>query len=198
MINVTIGDVEIKWGDEVYQLHPSFFSMQRLGTPKELMLTAEFCITGLVNFERGLNVLKAEISSCMEMISACCDSNMPDELLGYFDENGSYIEGAIIMNDLLVLANHLVKYGINGEPSQYMIRRAQKHNKGQQTDFDPLAFVYSAIVHLGVSREEAWRMNMLEYQRAMEAKFPPDDKEKAPSMTNSDLTALKKRLKRGR
>jgi len=200
MINTSIGDACIEWGDEKFCFHPSFFSMQRLGEPKDIEDCAELALSGYYR-ARDLGVMtRSEFWTCLHILG-CCETNereISEEIYGYYDENGVFHAGSEPVVNLGVIAWHLVNIGINGEPSERMKKLAKIRKKDTEREpFNPIEYVASAVAHLGMNQSDAWQLTMIEFQRAMESKFPPsqeDQKRLDSMMTPEESKALIKRI----
>lgn len=197
MINVAIGDAAIEFEGREYILRPSFYSMQRIGSPEEIKDTAEWCFSASQRIAAGQMLIRDELYACLHVLQSCCDLDIPHELFGYYDTDGDdwvFVEGIEPVNNLVILANLMLNNGMNGKPSAFMMRRA-KTSKVKQSLFDPLEFVSSAVCHLGLSFDDAWKLTMIQLQRAIENKFPEDKKKADSMMTAAELLALKAKIK---
>ncbi|MGL6010326.1 MAG: DUF6246 family protein, partial [Shewanella oncorhynchi] len=133
----------------------------------------------------------------LHVLQSCCDLDIPHELFGYYDTDDDdwvFVEGIEPVNNMVILANLMLNNGMNGKPSAFMMRRA-KTSKVKQSLFDPLEFVSSAVCHLGLSFDDAWKLTMIQLQRAIENKFPEDKKKAESMMTAEELRALKSKVK---
>lgn len=207
MLNLSIGDAALEWRQSEesegveFQFHPSFFSMQRIGEPEDIKYVSDMVFSAATNYSLTGAVYRREFNACVDVLQSCCDDDLPHELTGYYDEEGQYQEGAIELHDLIVMATHFLKFGVHGQPSRRM-KSLSKFKKPQEvTLFDPVDFVTSAMAHLGVSRDDAWNMTMIEFQKAMESKYPPSEKQRkkeASLMSRDDLRDLKARVAEAR
>lgn len=199
MINVAVGDVAIEFEGHEYILRPSFYSMQRIGSPEEIKDVFEWCVSASVRIEHGQLLNRDELSACWHVLSSCCDEDIPAELFGYHDLDDAgnlvFIEGAEPVDRLIILANHLLVMGINGKPKPYMMRTRGGKKKNENVLFDPLEFVSAAVAQLDMSFDDAWKLRMVEFQRAIENKFPECQKKKESMMTADELRALKAKVK---
>lgn len=200
MINVAIGDAAIEYEGREYILRPSFYAMQRIGSPEEIKEIAELCYSALARKQAGFNNNHYEINACYHVLTSCGGDDIPVELYGYFDDNGEgmpvFIEGVEPVGKMIVIANHLISKGMNGNPSAYMMRRGRSSGAKLEL-FNPIDYVSSAVSHLGLSFNDAWTMTMIELQRAIESKFPQSEKQKQSMMNADELRDLKKKIKRG-
>lgn len=197
MINVAIGDAAIEFEGREYILRPSFYSMQRIGSPEEIKDIAEWCFSASQRIAAGQMLIRDELYACLHVLQSCCDLDIPHELFGYYDTDEDewvFVEGIEPVSNLVILANLMLNNGMNGKPSAFMMRRA-KTSKVNPSLFDPLEFVSSAVCHLGLSFDDAWKLTMIQLQRAIENKFPEDKKKADSMMTAADLLALKAKIK---
>lgn len=197
MLNVAIGDAAIEFEGREYILRPSFYSMQRIGSPEEIKDTAEWCFSASQRIAAGQMLIRDELYACLHALQSCCDLDIPHELFGYYDTDEDewvFVEGIEPVSNLVILANLMLNNGMNGKPSAFMMRRA-KTSKVNPSLFDPLEFVSSAVCHLGLSFDDAWKLTMIQLQRAIENKFPEDKKKADSMMTAEELRALKSKVK---
>lgn len=197
MLNVAIGDAAIEFEGREYILRPSFYSMQRIGSPEEIKDAAEWCFSASQRIAAGQMLIRDELYACLHVLQSCCDLDIPHELFGYYDTDEDewvFVEGVAPVESLVTLANLMLNNGMNGKPSAFMMRRA-KTNKVKSSLFDPLEFVSSAVCHLGLSFDDAWKLTMIQLQRAIENKFPEDKKKADSMMTAAELLALKAKIK---
>jgi len=197
MLNVAIGDAAIEFEGREYILRPSFYSMQRIGSPEEIQDVAEWCFSASQRIAAGQMLIRDELYACLHVLQSCCDLDIPHELFGYYDTDEDewvFVEGIEPVSNLVILANLMLNNGMNGKPSAFMMRRA-KTSKTKASLFDPLEFVSSAVCHLGLSFDDAWKLTMIQLQRAIENKFPEDKKKADSMMTAAELLALKAKIK---
>lgn len=136
--------------------------------------------------------LVRDLQSCYIIVNACASVELPVELIGYFTGAKSneikslYKVGAMPVRQLCALANHLMKWGLYGQPSAERLQYAQavarmKETKQEPSPIDIMDFVgiASAPSGLGKSLTEAWNMTMKEFQILFDAQFPLTEKQKA-------------------
>lgn len=166
MANTYAGEIGVTMGGREYLFRPSLSAMATLGTPEEIV---EFLVRiqspGIDGFLSALSILSASyVGDCDDL----------DRLMGYLkDVNGRlrYVAGAMPQNEIHILGARLSVSGMIGDPKG-------ARGKGKSaTRFDPAEYVGTAQAHLGLSAAEAWHMTMVELQRALDAKFPSEDKE---------------------
>ncbi|MDF3917520.1 DUF6246 family protein [Salinicola salarius] len=167
MANVHAGEIGITWGERDYLFRPSLGAIGSLGDPAYLgKLLARIQRVDMDGYVCALAVL----SECH--VGAPVDL---DRLIGYYREHKGrlrYVMGSMPPAEIHILGVRLAVSGIVGEPK----RRSKGSGKPSAT-FDPSEFVGAAQAHLGVSAPEAWQMTMIEFQRAMDAKYTPKDDE---------------------
>lgn len=152
-------------------LRPSFYAFSSIGTTEEIDATIKSCFDAL---ENGLTS-KYGILSCLSIIMACMkehDRHLFPVLFGEYELTDSgikYIDGAINRYNIIVIANHLVKWGVVGNPKQRSRKSKDRHL------FDPSEYVGAAAAHLNIGTS-AWDLTMTEFQRAIESKYPLDPK----------------------
>lgn len=165
MANIYAGEVGVTWGGQEYLFRPSLEAIASLGDPEHILGLLQrvqyFTIDGFV--------------AALAILSACHEGDGDTaKLVGYLkDVRGRlrYVLGAIPAEEIHILGARLAVNGIIGQP------KASRGKEKAATSFDPAEYVGAAQAHLGVSAAEAWQMTMIELQRALDAKFPPDDKD---------------------
>ncbi len=194
MILTSIGEQGVSVGDRTVKFRPSFLAMSRIGTPKEIVATfTDICgmprLTGkpflddpLVKRWRSARFRAA----CYVMWCCTCEEDEDISwLVGYINERGRYVAGALPLSDIVGLASGLMRHGVTGDPPKDLLRKAKKSD--YSNEFDPRGFVAAAMAHLGTSERDAWQMTMTSYVSAMHAKFPvPKDAKEAASPEHFD------------
>ena len=186
--NTSIGEVVISLEDgREFLLRPSFYALNKIGSPQEIEETIDACVDALSNTSKKPDWY----FSVMRVLHCCLVGNASDafDLFGYLDEDLTFIKGKVHITQCIILANNLLKWGVLGNPG----KRAKKSSGGKKELFDPQQFVGSAIAHLGLSKNDAWDLTMTEFQRAIEAKYP-DDPSKEP-IDQDQLAELEKMAK---
>lgn len=181
--NTSIGEIvisaEINGGVKDYLLRPSFLHMNNLGTPEEIKYIFTQCAECIIALGKG-HVLSNYKFACLDVIYACAPDDMSFDIFGGLRECGDkleFVKGSVSAEEIIIYANHLIKWGVIGDPSKTALAMSKKSDAETKAKlFDPRAFVGDAIGHLGLSTDDAWRMTMTEWQRAMESKYPPDAK----------------------
>ena len=169
------GHAKIEWGDQVFNLSPSFLNIAKLGNPKEIIDTFKDFVSStnlIVKFSIALNVLEC-----------CSDVEIPRALTGSvkFSERQSKfmlvnpLHGEAMVRDVITLAEHCLVHGICG--------KVKSTGKGEAVkEFDAYSYMELARIHLNLSPTDASKMTMTEFLRLMDAKFPQvrDENEASP------------------
>lgn len=194
--NLTIGEIGI---NEII-LRPSFSAMASLD-PLDQYATS---------VGRAVVAVKAcqvphifDLMGCVDVLNACAPEPLPVEIVGEFvgrakDYTRSlYRPGALSIGDVAVLANHLIKWGLYGEPDPlrarfHAMQSAKKEGDPIPEKFDILKFVGMAAAPngLGKSIAEAWQMTMREFQIAWDAAHPLSEKDKAAIPPTEEEAAI--------
>lgn len=198
MANIAIGEAAIYVDGQEVILRPSFANMQKIGTPEEIKETLWDCFNALQKQQAGLELHYSDILPCSIVFDACGGDLIDSKVFGQLsvsDDKIEWIAGVEPIDNLIVMANHLLSWGINGKPSKGRLRKAANEKDGKEYLFDPLEFVGAAVAHLGMSTEDAWNLTMVEFQRIMDSKYPPiDPKKEKHYMTADELRELKQRV----
>ena len=111
----------------------------------------------------------------MNVMAACCDEDI-SILIGELKPGKSgkwlfvYRKGLMPVSDMLLIAQSLIQHGIIGKAK---VRKLQRHEGSQSSsEFNAFEYINAARTHLGMSREEAERLTMMEFQMLLAAKFP--------------------------
>lgn len=179
-VNTSIGEVGLAIEGRDYRLRPSFLSMSAIGESGDLVSIASWINSAKLKLDfepHKISVL--DMSTAIFIIQCCCDKEISE--LGCIigsDWTGKlfYKEGAVSGHDLIVIADHLIRFGINGIETQRSKNAARFSDKKNKFIFKVTEFVASAIAHLKLSAKDAWDLTMPEFQLAMDSLYPPDDK----------------------
>lgn len=189
MVNTQVGEILAELGDRKYLLRPSFEALASIGTPQEIDSTLRACLSASTYTQNNMTPPVWTLSSCAHVITCCGDLDI--EHTGWIEESrkGRMIwrQKSIPTDDLVLVANHLLKWGISGSPRT-------KAKKGKPGLFDPAEFVAIAMLPsdaggLGQSRSEAWSLTMTEFQRACEARKAAYGKSKPEPLTREEAQA---------
>lgn len=214
--NKRVGEIlvcaEIDGEGREYLLRPSFYAMSQIGEPKRIesafgrvRMAMQVMVYGKAYTTADKPSLE-QLNDCINVIHACSDDNLPDALLGWFQPSRDesrllYREGALSWKQIVVLADHLMRWGMVGEPDE---RRSRVWVKGQQKKsdepnlFDPAEYVGMAIHALHLSKDDAWNLTMFEFQRAFDKAYPIDESKVMPSQDEAEEAMDKARQIRER
>lgn len=179
MANTYAGEVAITWKGRDYVFRPTLAAMAELGEPREIVETLHRVQRPNVD---GFMAALAVLAACY-----VGDPDDLDRLIGCLREVRGrlrYVMGAVPAHDIHVLGARLAISGIVGDP------KPRKGGGGQPLrELDPADFVGAAQAHLGLSAGDAWQMTMVEFQRAMDAKFPDPKAQKEKDMPSKESAA---------
>jgi hypothetical protein len=199
MANIAIGEAAIYVDGQEVILRPSFANMQKIGSPEEIKEILWDCFNSLQKQQAGLELHYSDILPCSIVFDACGGDEIESRIFGQMSapdaDKLEWIAGIEPIDNLIVMANHLLSWGINGKPSKGRLRKAANEKDGKEYLFDPLEFVGAAVAHLGMNTADAWNLTMVEFQRIMDSKYPPiDPKKEKHYMTADELRELKQRV----
>lgn len=194
--NVYAGELGVDWGEHEYVFRPSFRALANLGDKHRLLtLLNRVQQPTRHGFITALNVLDAFYTG---------DRVQLDRLIGVHRpvrDRLRYVQGRMPFENVHALGARLLVNAIVGDPT----RKGEKSKGGKVSSFDPSEFVGTAQAHLAVSAADAWDMTMIEFQRAMDAKYPPKEEEKQKEMPSEEeaqsvvayIEAFRKRQRKG-
>ncbi|HGJ5884186.1 DUF6246 family protein [Arsenophonus sp.] len=187
-----IGEMVVSLKEKDYFFRPSFENLTRIGTPKEIVDV----FTKLNNSEARKVIYDASrtygtvppwlikilnkpaygrsvLSSAMIIMQACCDMDC-DDLVGEWlpGKRGLiYQPGLIEIKDIITIGKELASHGIIGKAK---IRKLQRHeNKTAFADeFKVIDYINAARAHFNMTRDEASKLTMTEFQLMLNAKCP--------------------------
>lgn len=180
---VSIGEIGVSVGDRDYLFRPSLSAMDSLGSPAEIVekftilfeppkINPVWPVQSYRSWEREV------AATAYDVLLSCCDEDVTP-LIGHMGTRwGSFVMGAMPVDDMIHLARSLIRHGVIGiQPSSSQ----QKKSDDYTTEFKARDFVSQAVAHLGISSEAAWNMTMTEFSGAMKAKFGEPEK-KGPNL----------------
>ena len=180
-VNTFIGEAALYVGEREYILRPSFLSMSQIGDDESLIGYASWINMAMIKLKSAPETIGVlDMSTAIFIIQCCCDEDIPE--LGCIigsDWSGKlfYKESDVCARDLIVIADHLVRYGINGVETQRSITAKRFGSKNKSNgEFKIAEFVASAIAHLKLSAKDAWQLTMAEFQLAIDSLYPDTDK----------------------
>ena len=186
--NVAAGEIGVILQNEAVILRPSFFAMSKLlesyGDLESLYIRCQY------KTNHGF-------SACINIIQACSVGDI-SHLTGeysYRDLKGNlkfaYKPGLMSASEITIIGQQLLKTGIIGKPHPRM-----KKSESKPESFNPAEFAGAAISQFNMNPDCAWNMTMIEFQRAIESKYPQllHDTSKYPSKEdyNSIMSLIKK------
>lgn len=189
-----IGECLITLGEDDYFFRPSFANMMRIGDPQEIVQAfydlhndeqsslikrsaAAFGGTPawLASYLSRPQSIKQAVYAAINVLAACCDEDI-SALIGELRPGKSgnwlfvYRQGLMPVSDMVLIARSLIQHGIIGKAK---VRKLQRHEGGQASSgFNAFEYINAARTHLGMSREEAEKLTMTEFQMLLAAKFP--------------------------
>ncbi|WP_237387148.1 DUF6246 family protein [Xenorhabdus sp. Sc-CR9] len=191
---IEIGEMVISTDKRDFSLSPSFSSMTRIGTPQQIV-DAYTLLNGaetqslinravlaygtvpdwLIRLMRKPAFGRVILSTSMRVIQACCEDDV-DELIGEWRPGRRgivYRPGKAPINDIIVIAQELVTHGVIGK---VQIRKLQSHEgtDAYSNQFKAIEYINAARAHFNMTREEAERLTMTEFQMMLKAKFPDE------------------------
>lgn len=176
-------------GGKDYLLRPSLEAMNRIGSPADIvkayatihgsdaLAIIELCSINPGQFSALLSpsmnrIAEKILSQAMQVLQACCEDDlypMIGEWKGW-KHCVVYRPGLMPKSDIIVMAQHLMQHGIIGKAK---VRRLQRHESNETTaEFRPFDYISAARSHFSMSREEACRLTMTEFQIMLSQKYP--------------------------
>ena len=193
MIRVNYGDVQVNAMGESFDFRPSFRNALKIGTPKQIIST--FSTLHCLNIDHDTLIklpsvyasayvstfIKGVLPAAYHVLNCCLDTKTDSNIVGYFSPSKSgtsYRQGAIPIDDMIVLAKHLMKHMIVGKPDD-----SEKKNGDYLDEFDVSNIVDIAMLKLRLSEDEALNLSMTRFQSMVRIEYPeqrtdvPTDKE---------------------
>lgn len=176
---IEAGELAVSTADKDWLFRPSFAAMASLGSPKEIVelyallhsapeINPIYPVSSYRRWERSV------LGAAYDVLAACCADDVTP-LIGHIGSRyGSYVPGSMPVEHMPPLARSLMKHGITGN----IKLRGKPKSEDYSTEFNAKDFVATAMAHLGLSEDEAWRMTMTTFAAAMRAKFGAPDEEK--------------------
>lgn len=183
-----IGEIGIIHGEREVLLRPSLRAMDSLGDPEEIVkLFADVFahVPAPTPFPEYNSFLvkqhwERKTWAAYAVIKACCDEDIT-AIIGHGGTRyGSFVPGAMPIDNLVPIARSLLKHGIIGdvERSSYGEAHAEQPGNNQAEKFEARVFVSLATTHLNYSERDAWDMTVTSFILAMQAKVGKADKGK--------------------
>ncbi|PHM37192.1 DUF6246 family protein [Xenorhabdus innexi] len=189
-----IGEMVISTAKNDFLLRPSFAAMTRLGTPRQIVeaytvlngapaqalvqqamqaygTLPDWLLTHMHKPVFGRPVL----STAMAVIQACCEEDT-DALTGEWHPGQRgvvYRPGSMPVKDMIPIAQELITHGVMGKVK---LRKLQRHEgtEAYSDAFHAVEYINAARTHFTMSRTEAERLTMTEFQMMLKAKFPEE------------------------
>lgn len=174
--NHAAGEIGVTLDDADVIFRPSLLAISRIGSPKDVVET----FVDLLEPPRSSAQSARQFRLALHVLSCCADSpDHLDELLGYYADGMVYHAGAMPPEDIVTIAQHLIRHGVAGVSP----KGDEPMVKGEpMREFDAAKFAAMAVAHLGMSERDAWNLTMTSLLSALHSKFPPD-KSSAASIT---------------
>ena len=171
------GHTKIEIGSEVFNLAPSLINISKMGDDKTIVDDFNMLIN-------PTSTLTSKIITAINVLNCCSDKTLPESYTGkieYVNNKFEYIPsdyGDDSINDIIILAIHLLKHGVCG------VSQEDNNQGGKKLEtFDPYEYIELARLHLGCNSEESKNITMTEFLRLMNAKFPKEKKEDENSLS---------------
>ncbi|WP_286863274.1 MULTISPECIES: DUF6246 family protein [Pantoea] len=189
-----IGECLITAGEDEYFFRPSFAAMSRIGEPQEIVqafadlhsdeltplierATAAYghVPAWLIEHIRSSGYGKRALMAAMTVMQACCEDDLT-ALIGEFrparTKGRAFKRRMGVMGDfeMLLISQSLITHGIIGKAK---VRQLQRHESGKATtEFNAFDYVSAARNHFSMTRSEAEKLTMTEFQHMLAAKYP--------------------------
>ena len=189
-----IGECLISTHDADYMFRPSFSNMMRIGDPQEIvqafydlhsdevtpLIERAVAAYGhvpawLIEHMRSSTYGKRALMAAFSVMEACSESDL-SSLIGEFrpaKAKGKAFKRRVgLMGDfdILLIAQSLITHGIIGKAKVRQLQRYE--NSAGTSEFSAFEYISAARNHFGISREEAERLTMTEFQHMLNAKYP--------------------------
>lgn len=189
-----IGECLITAGEDEYFFRPSFAAMSRIGEPQEIvqafydlhndevtpLLQRAMDAYGTIPAWLLAHVSRKEIGkpaimAAMSVLAACCErdlSRLIGELIPGKSGKWTFVwrKGSLPLSDMVLIAQSLITHGIIGKAK---VRQLQRHESNKATtEFNAFEYISAARNHFGISRDEAEKLSMTEFQMLLAAKYP--------------------------
>lgn len=186
-----IGEMLISDTKNDYFFRPSFAAMARIGSPTEIVEAyatlngyevaqvvsmaqdaygkiPEWLIKTLRKPVYGRKIL----SAAMHVMQACCDDDIT-ALVGEWRPGKRgivYRAGGMSVGEIILIAHTLIEHGVMGKAK---VRKPQRHETNSYVkEFRAVEYINAARIHFAISRDEAERLTMTEFQLMINAKYP--------------------------
>ena len=192
--NIEVGEIGIRTATRDYAFRPGLSAMAGLGFPPEIVeifgvLHSSPAINPYYPVESYRRWEREVLSAAYNVLSACCDDESLTELIGHNGSRyGSYVYGAMPIEDMPHIARALMRHGVTGNAKP----RGKPKREEYSSEFSAKEHAAIAIAHLGMSEREAWDMTVSGISAAMQAKFgkPVDNIDDLLDTRESDMAWL--------
>lgn len=181
-----IGEIGIVCGDREYLLRPSLRAMDSLGDPEEIVKVFADVFahvpepTPFAEYNAFLVRQHWERTTwaAYAVIKACSDEDLSPVIGHGGSRYGSFVPGAMPMDNMVPIARSLLKHGIIGDVarSSYGEAKAEDSSKNSVEKFEARVYVSMATQHLRYTEVDAWDMTVTSFILAMQAKLGKADK----------------------
>lgn len=166
MMNVSEGYGIIKIGGRSFELTPSFYNINKIGDPKEV-------IDIYNNIASGHGSLVSVFIDAINVVYNCGINDY--KILGsvkFNEKTGKtkILQGVIPYDEVIILAQHCLMHGVSGSSNQ--VKKAKAKNKiNVVKEFSSYSYILSCVEYLGMSYEEAEKTTMTRYINLIGAKL---------------------------
>lgn len=167
MQSLEIGHFSVTINDKTFSLIPSLRNIAKIADSKRILRMYE-----MIHSPRIPVWLRLEIGR--DVLLACSDNEEIDAHLIYCRKQKPHLnKNTISINDQIVVAAALMRHGVAGvnRPSY----EGSKKSTGKALDkFDVNKIVSDAMIHFGLSKQEALDLTMSEFCYLLASKFPSE------------------------
>ena len=164
-----------------YLFIPSFENLSKLGEPAEIINAYTVLLSNseyeamnrfsgpysyLIKYINEKQLLK--LQTAKQVLRCCCNDDITDLIGGKKKKKGLMPE-----QNIFLLAKTLLDYGVTGRAKVRISQRNE--SKSYTSEFKVNDYINNAIVHLGLSLDEAKKLTMTEYILLMSKKYPDND-----------------------
>lgn len=184
-----IGQCAVTYGGVSYILTPSFINIAQIGSPKEIIevykaVNDNYAFHQLSEFTSKSNATIFKMSSqyvsnmlnsSLDVVRACSDRNIPDELFGSFNDRCmfKYSFDGVPPVDLVNFARCLLHHGLIGDLDARGTSTDQGGSDGGFVASRFISFAESPYPRgFGLSRDSAERLTMTSFKIMYEDTFP--------------------------
>lgn len=166
---------------------PSLGRIATIGTPADIVEVAGALQSASVT---------QQVRAARIVLMSCAAEGDPLPLIGWLEHSnwtGGLVDvpGLMPPAEMVAIAQHLLMHGLAGKS------RPGGGRGGYAKAFSVAEHIASAVVHLGLSREEAADLTMTELQLMIETKFPDSKPKDVPTRDEyrEQMAALKERMR---